>query len=297
MHGPRTLYCSFFSECGGSLSLHIFLVVVVVKHSSSSNVVPLFLFACLLQICLLHLVVYTSSALSLSFLRSVVHTSSPIFFFSFLITYGYSSDMSACSGIQMLYLAGNVYNKDTPVVNSDIYKKELACKRYFRSPEVNAHLIGRGYERINLDRIKELFDIIDDPSNKDFGDEETERRTSERLAQQNLTKDDYIVRIVSHVTKRGKSRARTKYIVYWNRGNVMTKEKLVKKLHVNPRKDSDLRDLAKDKEREARFETEVTETVVDHTTPQFYTEIVLFQGGSKAMEIYKALHPTGKFRD
>ena len=54
-----------------ALSLHIFLVVVV-KHSSSSNVVPLFLFACLLQICLLHLVVYASSALSLSFLRSLV---------------------------------------------------------------------------------------------------------------------------------------------------------------------------------------------------------------------------------
>ena len=70
MHGPRTLYCSFVSECGGSLSAYF--LVVVVKHSSSSNVLPLFLFACLLQICLLHLVVYASSALSLSFLRSVV---------------------------------------------------------------------------------------------------------------------------------------------------------------------------------------------------------------------------------
>ena len=59
---------------------------------------------------------------------------------------------------------------------------------------------------------------------------------------------------------------------------------------MNPRKDSDLRDLAKDKEREARFETEVIETVVDHTTPQFYTEIVLFQGGSKAMDIYIKLY-------
>ena len=85
MHGPRTLYCSFFSECGGSLSLHIFLVVVVVKHSSSSNVVPLFLFACLLQICLLHLVVYTSSALSLSFLRSVVPHFVAHFLFSFFL--------------------------------------------------------------------------------------------------------------------------------------------------------------------------------------------------------------------
>ena len=32
----------------------------------------------------------------------------------------------------MLYLAGNVYNKDVEVVKSEIYKKELACKRNFR---------------------------------------------------------------------------------------------------------------------------------------------------------------------
>ena len=50
----------------------------------------------------------------------------------YINTYGYSSDMSACSGIQMLYLAGNVYNKDVEVVKSEIYKKELACKRNFR---------------------------------------------------------------------------------------------------------------------------------------------------------------------
>ena len=101
--------------------------------------------------------------------------------------YGYSSDLNRCTGIQMLYLAGNKYNKNVEITNSDIYKKELMCKKYFRSPEVDAHLIGRGFERINLDRIKELFDIIDDPSNKDFGDVETERRTSQRLQQQELT--------------------------------------------------------------------------------------------------------------
>ena len=52
-----------------------------------------------------------------------------------------------------------------------------------------------------------------------------------------------------------------------------------------------MRYLEIDKQRDARFETEVTEKVVDHTTDQFYTDIVLFNGGSKALEIYKALHP------
>ena len=58
---------------------------------------------------------------------------------------------------------------------------------------MNAHLIGRGYERIYLDRIKQLFENIDDPSNKDFGDVETERKTSQRLAQHNLTEDYHLV--------------------------------------------------------------------------------------------------------
>ena len=99
---------------------------------------------------------------------------------SYINEYGYSSDLNRCTGVQMLYLAGNKYNPTVEVTNSDVFRKERACKQYFRAPEVNAHLIGRGFERINLDRIQELFDIIDDPSNKDFGDTETERRISER---------------------------------------------------------------------------------------------------------------------
>ena len=212
--------------------------------------------------------------------------------------YGYSSDLNRCTGVQMLYLAGNKYNPNVEITNSDVFKKERACKQYFRAPEVKAHLIGRGFERINLDRIQELFDIIDDPSNKDFGDTETERRISERLAQQNLTADDYIVRITSHFTKGGKSKAMTQYTCYWNRPAVLTEKKLVKKLHVNPRKDSDLRDAEIDKQRDAeRFQTEETSRTIDHETKQFYKDIILFKGGSKAVEIYKTLHPTGKFRD
>jgi len=215
---------------------------------------------------------------------------------SYINTFGEADDLNRCKGIRLLYLAGNVYNKDVEVRNSDIFKKELACKRYFRNPQTNAHLVGRGYERIEMSRIGELFAIIDSSSNKDFGDVETERRLSERLAQQNLTEDDYIMRIDSHTTLGGKSRARTKYLCYWNRGTVMTKKKLVK-LHTKMPKDSDLRDLAKAKEQEARYLTEETESEIDHTTRQFYREIILFNGGQKAVEVYKALHPTANFRD
>ena len=216
----------------------------------------------------------------------------------YIHSYGYSDDLNRCRGVQLMYLAGNKYNPRVELVKSDVFKKELAAKRYFRAPEVKAHLIGRGFERFDLDRLQELFDIIDDQSNKDFGDVETERRVSERLAQQNLTADDYVVRITSHTTKGGKSKAMTQYTCYWNRPAVLTQKKLIKKLNPNPKKNSDLRDLQADREQEAaRFQTEETSRVEDHTTKEFYKNIILFKNGSKAMEIYKALHPEGKFRD
>ena len=216
----------------------------------------------------------------------------------YIHSYGYSDDLNRCRGVQLLYLAGNKYNPRVELVKSDVFKKELAAKRYFRAPEIKAHLIGRGFERFDLDRLQELFDIIDDQSNKDFGDVETERRVSERLAQQNLTADDFIVKIIDHITKGGKSKAMTQYLCYWNRPFVLTKKKLIKKLNPNPRKDADLKDLQADKEREAaRFQTEETARETIHTNYQFYKDIILFKGGAKAMEIYKALHPNGKFRD
>jgi len=212
--------------------------------------------------------------------------------------YGYTSVLNACTGIQLLYLAGNQYNPRVQLTDSEVFQKERACKQYFRQPEVNAHILGRGYERFKLERIQELFDIIDDPSNKDFGDVETERRVSERLSQQNLTADDYIVRIIGHTTKGGKSKAMTQYTCYWNRPTILTQKKLVKKLNPNPRKDSDLRDAEIDRQRDIdRFQTEETSRVEDHTTKEFFKNVVLFKGGAKAMDIYRALHPQGKFRD
>ena len=59
-----------------------------------------------------------------------------------------------------MYLAGNKYNPNVELVKSDVFKKELAAKQYFRAPEVKAHLIGRGFERFDLDRLQELFDIM-----------------------------------------------------------------------------------------------------------------------------------------
>ena len=86
--------------------------------------------------------------------------------------------------------------------------------------------------------------------------------------------------------------------LYWNRPAVLTQKKLVKKLNPNPRKDSDLRDAEIDRQRDIdRFQTEETSRVEDHTTKEFYKNVILFKGGPKAMEIYKSLHPEGKFRD
>jgi|TARA_R110000796_G_scaffold16601_2_gene51726 hypothetical protein len=208
--------------------------------------------------------------------------------------YGYSSDLNRCTGIQMLYLAGNKYKKEVEITNSSVYKKELACKKYFRTPDVNAHLLGRGFERINLDRIAELFDIIEDPSNLSFEDTETERRIMLQRGQQTLNEEDYVVKITGHTTKGGKSTAKTKYTCYWNRPFVLTQEKLVKKAK-SGKLDSDLRGLERD---QARFETEETERLeVFESLPEPYITILNYKGGPEALEIYKKLHPKALFRD
>ena len=59
-----------------------------------------------------------------------------------------------------------------------------------------------------------------------------------------------------------------------------------------------LRDAEIDRQRDIdRFQTEETSRVEDHTTKEFFKNVVLFKGGAKAMDIYRALHPEGKFRD
>lgn len=194
--------------------------------------------------------------------------------------YGYASDLNMCTGVRLLFLAGNKYNKinPTPLENSAVFRKELACKKYFRMPEVKAHLIGRGYERIDLTRIRELFDIVDDPSNQGFEDLETERRTNERLGQQSLLPSDYVVKITTHEHKPHPSKAKTKYKCLWNRPFILTKQKVVKK-------------------KGSSFDTEETERIEEYESmPEPASKIQFYRNGDKALEVYHALHNV-KWRD
>jgi hypothetical protein len=182
--------------------------------------------------------------------------------------YGYRTDLNQCSGIDLLYLAGTRYNPNVETTNTQVYKKELACKQYFRDSAIK----GRGFERILQERLDELFKIIDDKSNKSFEDIETDRRTSERLQQAEIMPDDKVIRIVSHETKAGKSKALTKYKVQWSRPYILTEKKRIEGKIVTTTKEVD-------------------------TTEEFYKNIVTFLDGGKAIEVYKALHPSGNFRD
>ena len=190
----------------------------------------------------------------------------------------------------------------TEHVDIDTFAREHVASRgivdvvgvQFRLDRLRA--VGWGLVRIGYkDRIQELFDIIDDPSNKDFGDTETTRRVQQQRGQQKLIETDYIVKITAHTTEGGKSRKKTRYSCYWNRPTILTKEKLLKKLHVNPRKSADIRDGQDDDRR--RFETQQIEYVEDYITKQMFSEILSFTDGPKQLDIYKALHPTAVFRD
>lgn len=182
--------------------------------------------------------------------------------------YGTASDLNVCSGVRLLYLAGNKYNSRVETTNSIIYQKELACKDYFRDTAIR----GRGFERILQSRLDELFKIVDDTSNKLFVDVETERRKSERLKQAEVTDEDKIIRIISHDTKGGKSKAKTKYLVEWSRPYILTEKKRV----------------------QGKIETTVKEV---NTTYESYKHLILFEGGDKAYNIYKTLHPNTTFRN
>ncbi len=182
--------------------------------------------------------------------------------------YGFAEDLNPCAGVKLLYLAGTVYNENVATVNTAVYRKELQIKRHFRSDAIR----GRGFERQFLDRIDELFKLIDDKSNKIWEDIETERRVSERLKEAEIQPDDRVVKILSHTTKGGKSQAKTKYLVKWNRPYILTEKKKVNREFVTTTKEI--------------FETE-----------EPANKIITYLDGSKMLETYKVLHPDGKFRD
>jgi hypothetical protein len=179
--------------------------------------------------------------------------------------YGYSTDLNPCSGIKLLYLAGTVYNPTVIPTESAVYMKEKACKDYFRATAIK----GRGYERILKERLDELFKIIDNKSNKSWEDIEKDRRKTARLKQANITAEDAVLAILKHETAGGKSRERTKYLVQWSRAYVLLDETDVKADNL--------------------IETD--------TTWETAYRIITFLDGSRALDVYKALHPDAKFRD
>ncbi len=191
----------------------------------------------------------------------------------YINAYGKQSDLNTCAGVRLLFLAGTKYNKNVDMVNTHVYKKELACKRFFRETDRDGQAIiklkGRGYERVFESDIENLFKIVDDRSNKLFDEIETERRTSERLQQSDLDNDDKVIKIISHDTKKSPSKAMTKYRVQWNRSYELTK---------------------RDKK------GNVSSIEID-TTDEFYKNIITFPGGSDALKVYKVLHSGGLFRD
>ena len=183
-------------------------------------------------------------------------------------SYGEQSDLSACAGVKLLYLAGNEYNPNVENIKSAVYRKELAAKRFFRDDALK----GRGFERILQERLDELFKILEDPSNKSFEDIETERRRTERLTQANVNADDAVLAILKHDTKGGKSKARTQYLTKWSRPYVLTEKKRVKGEIVETTKEVD-------------------------TTWETYTKLIGYLDGLAKLKIYKEQHPSASFRD
>lgn len=182
--------------------------------------------------------------------------------------YGYETELNKCSGIRLLYLVGTKYSPNVETTNTAVFKKELQCKKYFRDSAVK----GRGYERILEEKLEELFKLIDDTSNQSWEDTETNRRTSERLQQAEITPDDKVTAIVSHETKPHPSKAKTKYLVRWSRPYILTEKKRVK----------------------GKIETTTREV---YETLETYEKLLTYLDGLTSVKLYKEAHPSSKFRD
>jgi len=185
---------------------------------------------------------------------------------SYINEYGYATELNPCTGVRLLYLAATVYNPTVLTVNTAVYRKELACKQFFRDTAIE----GRGFERILQERLDELFKIVDSKSNKSWEDIEVERRTSERLQQAEVTPEDKVIKIISHITK-PKSKAKTQFLVQWSRPYKLTEKKKVNGKIVTTEK-------------------EVNETY------EPYSKLITYLDGGKSFEIYSILHPDTQFR-
>jgi hypothetical protein len=182
--------------------------------------------------------------------------------------HGEATELNHCSGIKLLYLAGTIYNPNVVATNSAVFRKELFIKQHFR----DTALKGRGFERILQAKLDELFKLIDDKSNRAWEDIELERRRTERLKQAEIVASDSVIKVLSHDTE-PKTQKKTQYLVQWSRPYKLTKLKKVK------------------------GEVLLDEYIEDDTTYEPYAKLITYLDGAKAVEVYKALHPTAKYRD
>ena len=137
----------------------------------------------------------------------------------YVINFGVTDPYNPCTGVNLLFLMGTKYSPQVDMVNSAVYRKELKLKQDLRGDLVDTQ--NRGLERIQT-KIGNIMKIIDDKTNMSWEDLETQRRTSERLEQAQLTKYDKVIDIITHQTLGGKSQAQTKYLVKWNRPYFLT---------------------------------------------------------------------------
>ena len=70
----------------------------------------------------------------------------------YILAYGKSGPLNPCMGVRLFYLAGNVYNPNVALENSEVFKRELFMKQELKE----RGLISRGRERTKA-ALKEIL--------------------------------------------------------------------------------------------------------------------------------------------
>jgi hypothetical protein len=178
--------------------------------------------------------------------------------------YGESGEFD-CKGIKLFLIVANQYNPNVEGKNSAIFRKEKFLKAQLKGDTLS----GRGTERVTTN-IRKLFSLIKQNSNKTDEDIETERRKSELLAQRNVTAEDQVMKVTSHVTP-PKGTGKTYFRVIWSRPSIEFK-------------------YVKDKN--GRM---VKKEIKNYGTDEPYNRIITWLDGKEKADEYMAKHPRAKF--
>ena len=172
-----------------------------------------------------------------------------------------------CKGIKLFLIMANHYNPNVEGKDSAIFRKEKFLKAQLRGDTMS----GRGTERVNTN-MRKLFNLIFQTSNKTDEDIEVERRKTERLKQAEVTSEDQVMKVTSHVTPKTGT-GKTLYRVNWSRPYILT-EKV---------RDKDGKMVTREKK--------------VFTTNETYKNLINFRDGKEKADEYKAKHPRAKYND